>query len=300
MRGASVLTACEALIDFHAWDHTKLDPRGWLSNFDQSDMQLAMVLLGRFTFYSDQLVDQLFRAAFQSLSNVPNNPWKPFDVARANWVDFCSRAIVTIVQGEQPNPSDSGWFFARKARQILGFDEGQLLTPADALNAVLSGHKGAVIFVDDFVGSGEQFVRTWRRQFTTLHHGQATFASAALANPAARFFYCNAMTTMLGRQRISGEAPLVEVSTGNIIPFDYSLTSPNSALWPTSIRADGIAMVERISKSLGYLDSGGDEYDWQGFHQLGLGLAFEHSVPDASLPIFYSERNGWKPLVRRL
>lgn len=300
MSEASVLTACESLIDFHAWDHTKLDPRAWLSNFDEHDLQLAAVLLSRFTFYSDQLVDQLFRSAFQGLSNISENRWKPFAEAQSDWREFCQTAIVTLVQGEEPNPSDSGWLFARKARQILGFNEQQLLSPADALNNVLSGHNGPLIFVDDFVGSGEQFVRTWKRQFETTQHGRATFAQAAMTNPQARFFYCNAMTTMLGRERIARDAPIVQVSAGNIVPYDHSLSSPCSALWPDSLRADGIAMIERISKSLGYLDSGGDQNDWQGFYQLGLGVAFEHSVPDASLPIFYCERNGWKPLVRRL
>lgn len=220
MSEASALMACEALLDLHAWDHTKLDPRAWLSNFEANDTPLAMALLSRFTFYSDHLVDQLFRAAFHGLSNGSNNPWKPFSDAQSDWAAFCRTAIVTLVQGEQPNPSDSGWLFARKARQILGFDERQLLAPADALNAVLNGHKGAVIFVDDFVGSGEQFVRTWHRRFTTARHGQATFAAAALANSDAKFFYCNAMTTMLGRERISREAPRVEVSAGNVVPYD--------------------------------------------------------------------------------
>lgn len=300
MSEASVLTACDSLVDLHAWHPTKLDPRAWLSNFKASDAPLAMALLSRFTFYSDQLVDQLFRAAFQGLSNVQNNSWKVFGEAQSDWANFCTNAIVTMVQGEQPNPSDSGWLFARKARQILGFDEQQLMAPADALSAVLNGHGGAVIFVDDFVGSGEQFVRTWRRRFETAHHGQVTFADAALTNSDAKFFYCNAMTTMLGRERIAREVPCVEVSAGNIVPYDHSLASPSSVLWPTSLRDDGIAMVERVSKALGYSDSFGDQNDWQGFHRLGLGLAFEHSVPDASLPIFYSERNNWKPLVRRL
>lgn len=32
---------------------------------------------------------------------------------------------------------------------------------------------------------------------------------------------------------------------------------------------------------------------------LRVGLAFEHSTPDASLPIFFSERDNWSPLVTR-
>jgi hypothetical protein len=39
--------------------------------------------------------------------------------------------------------------------------------------------------------------------------------------------------------------------------------------------------------------------DWQGFHKLGLALAFQHCVPDATLPLFYWEHNEWHPLIRR-
>jgi len=36
-----------------------------------------------------------------------------------------------------------------------------------------------------------------------------------------------------------------------------------------------------------------------GFHNLGLGVAFEHSVPDATLPVFWHSSDDWKPLRRR-
>ena len=300
MSQATTLLACDALIDLHAWDHTKIDPHAWLTNFRDDDVPLALTLLNCFSFYSDQLVDQLFYAAFQGLSNVSNDPWTAFSDARTAWTNFCQSSVVTLVQGEAPNPSDSGWYFARKARQILGFSEDQLRPPGEALKEILAGHTGAVIFVDDFVGSGEQFVRTWYREFEVAPNTQMTFDTASKARPELKFFYCNAMTTTLGRDRIARDAPSVKISAGNIIPSDHSLVSADSVLWPNDLRIDGIAMVERVSKELGYQDTGGDENDWKGFHQLGLGLAFEHSVPDASLPIFFSDRNGWKPLVKRV
>ncbi len=37
-----------------------------------------------------------------------------------------------------------------------------------------------------------------------------------------------------------------------------------------------------------------------GYHEQGLLLAFDHSVPDATLPIFWSPgKYGWTPLVAR-
>ena len=291
--------ACDALVDFHAWDPTKIDARGWLANFDIKDRALAESLLSRFSFYADHLVDQLFVSAFQNISNHIRPDGAPFEETRALWRAFCSTMLITPVQGEDPNPSDSGWLFARKARQTLNIDQAQLFNPAQAAARVAAGDAKAVVFVDDFVGSGEQFRRTWTRRHPTPDGGSVSFHEAAHAHPDAKFFYCNAMTTSHGLGRIRQAAPNVHVSAGNVIPGDHSLSSPQSALWSSDQRAKGIEMLRRVSFDLGYGEDGGGLNDWQGFHRLGLGLAFEHSVPDASLPIFFTDRNGWTPLVKR-
>jgi hypothetical protein len=157
-----------------------------------------------------------------------------------------------------------------------------------------------VVFVDDFVGSGEQFLKTWKRRYSLETRGRrATFKSLARTGEN-QFYYCNAMTTEYGRLRLSREAPEVRLSAGNIIPENHSLADPASALWPHQIRLAGLSFIERISRDLGYYDDDGGEDDWRGFHKLGLGIAFSHSVPDANLPLFFAETEGWKPLVRRL
>lgn len=295
-----VLEACDRLVDFHAWDANKINPRGWLRNFDQGDDRgFALVLLSRFTFLADHLVDQLFRAAFQNISNRPIQEWETFSAAQQRWRDFCDGAIVTIVQGERPNPSDSGWLFARKARQALGISEHQLLEPGTAIKRISQGFSGSVIFVDDFVGSGEQFLKTWDRQYPLSGGNHTSFRNEALAGSKASFYYCNAMMTEYGRNRLRREAAIVRLSTGNIIPASISITDGASTHWPVGMRDEGIKFVERIGRQLGYTGTAGGEDDWRGFHKLGLGIAFEHSVPDANLPLFFSDKAAWTPLVRR-
>lgn len=294
----TVLEACGRLIDFRAWEPSRIDPQGWLDNFPQSERGFALVLLSRFTFLADHLVDQLFRSAFQNLSNLLTDGWQEFEAAQTRWRTFCSEAMITVVQGEAPNPSDSGWLFARKARQAIGIDQGQLFEPREVVARLLGGYSGPVIFVDDFVGSGEQFLKSWEREYP--HAGGVVSFSAAAASSSASFYYCNAMTTEYGRERLSRHVPGVRVSAGNIIPTRYSLAHPNSLLWPEALRADGIQFVEEVGKRLGFAANDGGEGDWRGFHKLGLGLAFQHSVPDANLPLFYTDSNGWTPLVQRL
>lgn len=295
---SNVLEACGRLIDFGAWDQTKIDPEGWLGNFSAAERPFALVLLSRFTFLADHLVDQLFRSAFQNMSTMLFEGWVPSSDVFCRWRAFCREALITVVQGEDPNPSDSGWLFARKARQAIGIDQTQLFEPCDAIAKLAEGFSGPVIFVDDFVGSGEQFLATWHRLYE--HGSGKTSFKKLAASSSASFFYCNAMATEYGRKRIHRHVPIVQISAGNVIPERYSLADPASLLWPKTIRDDGIALVESVGRRLGYNADDGGEDDWRGFHKLGLGLAFQHSVPDANLPIFFTERNGWKPLVRRL
>jgi hypothetical protein len=294
-----VLEACERLVDFHAWPPAKIDGPGWLQNFSVDERPFALVLLSRFAFFADRLVDQLFRSAFQALCNVRIEPWTEFAIAQQAWRDFCDQALVTFVQGEHPNPSDSGWLFARKARQTLGIQESRLVEPSTALARIERGFAGPVIFVDDFVGSGNQFLETWLRKYLMPAGGRASFNDAVAAGVGAKFFYCNAICTEYGRGEIAKVAPSVVISTGNIMPARYSFVAPDSLMWPTGMTSDGIQFLETVSRRLGCVDSDGGEDDWRGFHKLGLGLAFEHSVPDATLPLFYKEQGGWTPLVRR-
>lgn len=295
---ATVLEACGRLVDFRVWEPTRIDPQGWLDNFSQSERGFALVLLSRFTFFADHLVDQLFRSAFQNLSNMLADTWQEFEATRTRWRAFCGEAMITVVQGEAPNPSDSGWLFARKARQAVGIDQGQMFEPHDVVDRLARGFSGPVVFVDDFVGSGEQFIKSWDREHS--YDGGKVSLRAVAAGSSASFFYCNAMSTEYGRERIKRRIPEVRISAGNIIPARYSLAHPNSLLWPEAIREDGIQFIEHVGRRLGFGTDDGGEGDWRGFHQLGLGLAFQHSVPDANLPLFYTDSNGWTPLVQRL
>lgn len=296
MSYSNVLTACDHLIDLHAWRADKIDPHGWIANFDVSDRPLAAELLRRFTFYADPLVDQLYLSAFQTLSNIAAQQWQTFDAAKQDWRTFLSGALITWVQGERPHPADSGQIFIRKARQLLGFAEKQMCSPEEAVRRIGAGHSGAVIFVDDFVGSGEQFLTTWARTYPDQN--LPAFKTALAARP--NVFYCNLMTTEWGVERITMGAPEVTIACGNIISRASTLVGAGSASWPTTTQLIEIqALVKAYSAKLGYGEDGGGEWDWEGFHKLGLGLAFEHSTPDASLPIFHSQENGWTPLVRR-
>jgi hypothetical protein len=44
-------------------------------------------------------------------------------------------------------------------------------------------------------------------------------------------------------------------------------------------------------------ENGNNVNDWQGFHRLGLALAFEHGAPDATIAMLRWNANNWQPLI---
>ena len=63
--------------------------------------------------------------------------------------------------------TDSGLAFARKARQVLSLPQDRILSPLDTLEFVGTHGPREVLFLDDFLGTGNQFLSTWRRAYAT-------------------------------------------------------------------------------------------------------------------------------------
>lgn len=290
-----VIEACDRLVDFAIWPRGKVAYRAWLDNFDATDRPLAVHMLSRFTFLSHELVDQLFVSAFQSISNSLGPIGTCYLARKDLWQRFCEEVIIVPVMGERPSPADSGWGFARKARQLLGIGDERLKHPHEAAEIIAERSSIPIVFVDDFVGSGEQFLTTWRRSYG--NDGPNSFSSMS-----GRFsaYYCNVMMTAYGRSRILSRAPQVHLTSGNTIPRDHNYSVIGSAMWPAGRALPGVRLARKIGAQLGYTKSDGSLRDWRGFHKLGLGIGIEDSMPDANLPLFFEETKDWQPLVKRL
>ena len=173
----------------------------------------------------------------------------------------------------------------------------KIRSPKEALLKLLGDISQPIVFVDDFVGSGEQFLETWKRTFSFSSSVSSSFQEFS-SRCDGQFYYCPVLCTEYGYNRLHTQCPQVTLSPAHILPTQYSALAPNSAIWPPDLRSSAIDFLRGASLRAGIPESGGTD-DWRGFHQLGLALAFESSIPDATMPIFYWEKNGWKPLVRR-
>lgn len=289
-----VLAKCSYFVDVQLWPLRRiLDPEIWLSNFAESEKAHALQLLHSFLYFNQLLIDQLFWAAVQSLSRRVYVSQALGENALGGWRSFIDRLIVTRVMGERPSDVDSGFLFQRMARQVLGLAESQILSPNETLSKILSDGSRPVLFVDDFAGSGRQFLATWFRRQLQGGTGPTSFAEFA-ARTDGQFFYCPLICTQHGYNRITSQCPEVVVSPAHILSPQYSAVVPDSLVWPESMRESGPEFIHAASRRAGIPDA-----SWRGFSGLGLTLAFVHSVPDATLPIFHWEENGWHPLIKR-
>ena len=278
---------CEYFSSIGIWPHrTVLDPERWLDNFLDEEVEHALYLLNAFMYFAPILVDQIFSASIRTIGRL---------MTRDEWKGFLDNVLVTLVTGEEPNITDSGHLFARRAR-YLGIPEERIISPEQACAQIQRGFNGAVVFVDDLVGSGNQFIETWRRSYRTQYESFKALAPFS----RAKFYYCPAFCTQLGLKRINCACPEVTVSPGVFISDNYGALAPDSVVWPSRLKGTAKEFLRVASERAGIPDTGGTTPDdWRGFASLGLTIAFENSVPDATLPITYWEQNGWRPLMRR-
>lgn len=281
----------------HVWPlQTRFDPEGWLKNFQDDEEELAVHLLNGFCYYSGSLVDQLFVTSFLRLGDHVVPPNTPAGTAKTLWSRFVDELVITYPTGETPSEADSGHLFARRARDLLGIPEERILSPAKAIERATTTSVPAIVFVDDFVGSGNQFLTTIRRKY-----GRSGLSFEDLAQLLPPCYYIPLFCTEFAESSALGYLPSnVKCAPLHVLGDEYSVLRNPSVFWPTSLASDGPAFVREVSQRLGLPDTDGAlTTDWQGFGRLGLGIAFEHHIPDACLPIFYTTEAGWRPLWRR-
>lgn len=269
----------------------KIRPRAWIENFDKSDQSIAAFLLDKFTFYNRQLTDELLKASFHSIGDgLPKGPQAPNS---SDLINSLGTACFTLVTGENPNPTDSGYVFCRTARQLLRIPEENILNLEDAIKHAHAGN--SVIFLDDFIGSGDQFLKTWNRIY-----GRTAPTSFSRIHKKNSFtaIYISLVSTDFGLVNIRREAPEVAVCVTHTLGDKYNIR--NMGLEPRKqslINSFLKKYSKRLTPNEDYMQS--DEYKTYGYKSRGLLFGFEHSIPDATLPIFWSPGTNWEPLIER-
>ena len=119
-----------------------------------------------------------------------------------------------------------------------------------------------------------------------MNDTELSFAQAGME----RAYYCCALATDYGVSRIGNAGLPLTVRAGNILHPSVSAVAPDSLVWPND---NGTDFLETVCTRAGIAAEAA-----LGFHGLGLTIGIDGRVPDATLPIFLWDRNGWNPLFR--
>jgi hypothetical protein len=290
----NTLVSSAFLSDIRIWDvKLKTAARRWITNFTEEEQDHAAAILETFIFFSDELVDRLFLAAFDVLAAEITEPAHTYANKKTSWQSFLDRVLVTHPTGEMPNVTDSGYAFDRRARQLLGINQAHIMEPEATIAHLISSPGSPVVFVDDFVGSGDQFCKTWHRMYD-VSSGSVSFATIASSGRTGPFYYCPLVSTQRGLSVVDANCPSLRIRPTHLLPNEYSANHAASLIWPDALRGHSGHFVEQSSARAGIPPA----KRW-GYANLALALAFQHGVPDATLPIVWWEDNGWIPLVPR-
>ncbi|TWT92936.1 hypothetical protein Pla100_42520 [Neorhodopirellula pilleata] len=292
-----VLTKCNFFATNQVWPRkTRMNPDGWLKNFDAADRRLACQLLNSFLYYPTDMIDRMFVSAVQGLSRIVTSKTTCLADRRRQWARFLDSAVFTFPTGEQPFAGDSGHLYVRRARNLMSIDEEQIVPPEQAIEQLVNGTAKHVIFVDDFVGTGQQFFKTWHRKY----QNDRSFQSVSKTNEFTAY-YCPLFCTKFAvEDQLLDVTDRVQIQPTHWLDERQSLFSAESIWWPETMKPEVHDFIFRYSMRIGLPDSGGTQVrDWQGYNQLGLTIGFPDCVPDATIPLFDTTMNGWQPLWRQ-
>jgi hypothetical protein len=288
----AIYNRCRDLIRYDVWsgiEPHRLDM--WIGNFrGQTERYFGARVLDALIYRSDKQTVALMRQLFHRV--IP-------DLARRRGLDQCMQTlyyslqrhdldpnvrIVPVIPPDAP-PTKSGSTIARILRRNLRFRNQWFLHPNEIIDSIATVK--AFVFVDDFLGTGDQFS-------TFL---QNTGLDSRLSG--ACFIYAPLVGHAKGLSNLFGDHPDLNVGTVELLNEAHALFNQDAGGFPDELNSADTArdfyytlLADRKIEIYGP--------DRRGFGHLEVAYAFEHAVPDNSLPIlWWEESEHWRPLFLR-
>lgn len=278
-----IIERCEDLISHGVWEGiTRIKLDKWLANFDTDEERYFAACLLDFLIYRSEeqtlaMIQQLFTRVLPDLHVKYPMPIAPIH----DWISHLNvatlqtdpglRFVAVVDHGD--HPGKSGDVIARDFKRHFRVNKRLLI---DATQ-VLEDHKHGVncfIFIDDFLGTGQQLTEVINRQniHTILPRIYAAYTPLA--------------AHITGIQAIETTFPSIYVSPVETLTEAYSVFNSACPCFEDEENAADSAKqfyCELLQKK-GIDEKGADRLGYGG---LELAYAFNHAIPDNCLPLFW-------------
>ncbi|GAB4026381.1 phosphoribosyltransferase-like protein [Spirosoma gilvum] len=283
----AIIERSRRLIKFNIWQGiTSEELSIWLKNFHNDEEK----------FFSACLLDSLiYRSKAQTLSLIydllnrviPNklffNQKKLYEKVDfpmcMNKYDDPYIRLVSVRRAGDP-PSKSSAEILRYMKNKFGVNSKWMIEISEVKKEISNGVE-AFIFIDDFLGTGEQFCKMFSAEYSSLLD-------------YSYFLYSPLVAHENGIDAINRHVKNVEVcsveylSSKNSFFVNYFNDTYNK-------ETDGKKFYENMLNDRAFAISSSEMY---GYGDLELSYGFEHGTPDNTLPVFSYSDTDWKPLIK--
>ncbi len=293
---SKIIERCENLISYGVWEGIPLTKLyNWLANFEtDEDRYFAACLLDILIYRSEPqtlaMIGQLFTRILPDL-----NIKFPMPIAPINdWIAHLNRAtlvtdpgvrFVAVIQ-HSDHPGKSGDVIARDFKRKFNINQNLLIDASKVLEMHGRG-VNCFIFIDDFLGTGDQFNKVIvKEQIDTIL-------------PLIYAAYTPLVAYGTGIQTIEGRFPAIHVSPVETLTEAYSVFSNTCRCFEDD--ENNVASAKDFYCDLlqrkGINLTGANRLGYGG---LELAYAFNHAIPDNCLPLFWWYENpDFSPLFDR-
>ena len=285
----------ESLIHYHIWSGLHvIRLRAWMSNFITDEERYFAACILDFLIYRSEdqtlaLIKQLFQRVLPDLSRLDPVPGVAFN----NWeYAFKYRShsepgvrLVAVVKETDP-PTKSSHVIVRLMKRNLGFNEAWIIRPEDIRVALKQGVK-SFFFVDDFLGTGDQFEKFVKKQSL-----QKVINTAYCA-------YVPLVAHEKGINRLRSNLPKLRVEAVEVLNNSHSVFHQECPCFNDGINTPEVAkeFYYNLLRDRGVQIPGPKR---RGYGHLALAFSFSHASPNNALPIlWWAKAPNWKPLFDR-
>jgi len=242
-------------------DHEAMSPErvlAWLEQFTDEDLPLAMQLLDNIRYYNGNDIRELAKTLLQTILTELDEPlYKQIAIVPLGGVGSGTGTVIRAITGV---PSNGRWTVVQMLELVR--------TRGAGINAI--------VFVDDFSGSGKTIEKWW-----------------ATVEPVVRPLDIQLVVGLLVLNYRA--APIIKSSVGSLV-YAAELQKNDDVFDPTC----GMFSAEQQQRLLRYADKTKCKPKYRrGFGDCGLILSFKHGCPNNSLPTLWYGDGGWVPLFMR-